>query len=241
MMKRLDLTLPTAAENLALDEALVETADGAQTHSELLRLWEPRETFVVIGRSSPLEKEVNVAWCEKQQIKMFRRSSGGASIVTGPGCLMYAVLLDLKKCPHLRMLDQAHATVMETMSSALSNIGIETQIQGTCDLTIHGRKVSGNALRVKRNFLIYHGTMICDFDTATISQCLGTPVRQPDYREGRSHEQFLASIPATTEQLRTAIAKAWQAEEAASEWPEELTQQLTAEKYRSEEWLRRVV
>ena len=83
-MKRLDLTLPSPAENLALDEALVETADVAQTHSELLRLWEPRETFVVIGRSSPLEKEVNVAWCDSHKIKMLRRSSGGASIVTGP-------------------------------------------------------------------------------------------------------------------------------------------------------------
>ena len=137
--------------------------------------------------------------------------------MTGPGCLMYAVLLDLKKRPHLRMLDQAHRTVMETMSSALSSIGIETQIEGTCDLTIGGRKVSGNSLRVKRNFLIYHGTMICDFETATISQCLGTPVRQPDYRDNRSHEEFLASIPATTEQLKPAIAKAWQAEETVSE------------------------
>ncbi len=240
-MKRLDLTLPTAAENLALDEALVETADEADAHAEVLRLWEPRETFVVIGRSSPLEKEVNVDWCEQRKIKMFRRSSGGASIVTGPGCLMYAVLLDLKKRPHLRMLDQAHRTVMETMSSALRSIGIETQIQGTCDLTIGGRKVSGNSLRVKRKFLIYHGTMICDFDTATISQCLDAPVRQPDYREGRSHEQFLTSIPATTEQLKSAIGQAWQAEETTSQWPEELTQKLANEKYRSEEWLRRVV
>ena len=48
-MKQLDLTLPSPAENLALDEALVETADVDDTHSEMLRLWEPRETFVVIG------------------------------------------------------------------------------------------------------------------------------------------------------------------------------------------------
>ena len=239
-MKRLDLTLPSPAENLALDEALVETADVDETHSELLRLWEPRETFVVIGRSSPLEKEVNVAWCQQQKIKMFRRSSGGASIVTGPGCLMYAVLLDLKKRPQLRMLDQAHRTVMEAMSSALSSIGVETQIEGTCDLTIGGRKVSGNSLRVKRNFLIYHGTMICDFDTATISQCLGTPVRQPDYRNNRSHDDFLTSIPVSIDQLRPAIARAWQSEETVSDWPEELTRKLASEKYRSEEWLRRV-
>jgi len=82
--------------------------------------------------------------------------------------------------------------------------------------------------------------MICDFETATISQCLGTPVRQPDYRNNRSHDDFLTSIPTTIGQLRPAIAKAWQAEETVSEWPEELTQKLAEEKYRSEEWLRRV-
>jgi lipoate-protein ligase A len=100
--------------------------------------------------------------------------------------------------------------------------------------------VSGNSLRVKRNVLIYHGTMICDFDTATISQCLGTPARQPDYRENRSHEQFVSSIPATTEQVKTAITDAWQAKETAVDWPEALTKQLADEKYRSEDWLRRV-
>ncbi len=239
-MQRLDLTLPTPAENLAVDEALVEIADSVDQHPEILRLWEPRETFVVIGRSSPLEQEAQVQWCQQQGIKMFRRVSGGASIVTGPGCLMYAVLLDMRKRPHLRMLDQAHRFVMETMAAALTSLGIVTRIEGTCDLTIGGRKVSGNSLRVKRNFLIYHGTMICRFDTGQISRCLGTPVRQPEYRKNRSHDQFIGSIPVSTSKLKSAIINAWQAHETTADWPKALTQQLAEEKYRSRDWLRRV-
>ena len=239
-MKLLRLTLDRPAENLALDEALVETADNSQTHDEVLRLWEPKQNSVVIGRSTPLHAEVDVAWCQENGIPMFRRVSGGASIVTGPGCLMYAVLLDLRQRPHLRMLDQAHRFVMQTMATALQSIGIATEIKGTCDLTIDGRKVSGNSLRVKRNFLIYHGTMICDFDTQLISSCLKTPVRQPDYRNQRSHEDFVASLSVKTPELSTAIAHAWNAEEPLVDWPQALTQKLAKEKYETQAWLDRV-
>ena len=239
-MKLLSLTLDRPVENLALDEALVETADNSETYEEVLRLWEPKQTSVVIGRSTPLHAEVDVAWCKENGIPMFRRVSGGASIVTGPGCLMYAVLLDLKKRPHLRMLDQAHQYVMQTMASALKSIDIATEIKGTCDLTIAGRKVSGNSLRVKRNFLIYHGTMICDFDTRLISSCLKTPVRQPEYRNQRSHEEFIATLPVKTSELSTAIARAWNAEQPLIDWPRDKTMQLAKEKYETQAWLDRV-
>ena len=51
-MKLLDLTLDSPAENLALDEALLEQAeaDGPQ---EVLRLWEPESPLVVMGRRWP--------------------------------------------------------------------------------------------------------------------------------------------------------------------------------------------
>ena len=56
-MYLLDLTLPTPAENVALDEALLEAAEAGDCPS-VLRLWEPRETFVVVGRSSRVAEEV---------------------------------------------------------------------------------------------------------------------------------------------------------------------------------------
>lgn len=243
-MKLLNLTLNRPSENLSLDEALVETADRIASdetpHDEVLRLWEPTRPMVVIGRSSPLDAEVDVAWCANNEIPVFRRSSGGASIVTGPGCLMYAVLLDLNLRPHLRMLDQAHQFVMQTMAKALESIDVATEIKGTCDLTIADRKVSGNSLRVKRNFLIYHGTMICDFDTKLISACLKTPARQPDYRNQRKHEEFVAALPVSTTTLASAISTTWNALEPLTQWPQAMTEKLASEKYETREWLERV-
>ena len=62
-MRYLDLTLPTAAENLALDEALLEEAEAAPP-LETLRLWESPQPLVVIGRSSRVGTEVEVDACD---------------------------------------------------------------------------------------------------------------------------------------------------------------------------------
>ena len=118
-MQLLSLTLRSPAENLALDEALIENAEQTEDHPEVLRLWEPTQNFVVIGRSSSYSGEVNHDYCKENNIPVFRRVTGGAAIVTGPGCLMYGVLLDYRRRPELKMLDQAHQFVMQQMAAAL--------------------------------------------------------------------------------------------------------------------------
>ena len=239
-MHLLDLTLSPVL-NLALDDALIETAETSDSHPEVLRLWEPSSPMVVIGRSSPLAIEVNVDFCKTENTPVFRRITGGQSIVTGPGCLMYAVLLDYRKRPHLRMLDKAHEFVMSQLGSALATIGIETEMQGTCDLTFEGRKFSGNALRCRRNWFLYHGTIILEpFDLGLIPKCLGTPKRQPEYRENRSHEEFVTSIPARVDELKAALIQQWNARNVFDSAPIELAKTLAASKYNDSDWLNKV-
>ena len=93
-MRRLDLTLPTPAENLACDEALLEWAEEQDRDWEFLRLWESPQPVVVVGRSSRIALEVCGDACRERDIPILRRSSGGAAIVAGPGCLMYALVLN---------------------------------------------------------------------------------------------------------------------------------------------------
>lgn len=239
-MQLLDLTL-SPAMNLAIDDALVESAESTDSHPEVFRLWQPASPMVVIGRSSPLAMEVNLEYCEANDISVFRRISGGQSIVTGPGCLMYAVLLDYRLRPDLRMLDRAHEFVMNHLRSALNEIGVETEMKGTCDLTFEGRKFSGNALRCRRNWFLYHGTIILtEFDLELVSNCLGDPKRQPDYRRGRSHENFVTAIPAEASDVKAAFIKHWNATELFEKPPIELAEKLATEKYNDPRWLNKV-
>ncbi len=236
----LDLTLPTPAENLALDEALLEAAEAGEGPAEVLRLWELPQPCVVIGRSSRLLTEVNEAACQQLQIPVLRRCSGGAAVVAGPGCLMYSVVLSYERHPSLHLLDQAHAFVLDTLVRALSTLAPGVERLGTSDLTRNRLKFSGNSLRCKRDFLLYHGTILYQFPLGLISRCLGVPPRQPQYRQGRSHERFVDNFPATRQELNAAITQAWSVCAVLDHWPAARVAQLVQQRYSQASWNERL-
>ncbi len=98
------------------------------------------------------------------------------------------------------------------------------------------RKVSGNSLRVKRDHILYHGTLLYGFSLPLIGELLGSPPRQPSWRKMRSHESFVTNLPLAASQLRSALRDAWEAQDLLMPWPRELTSQLAAEKYAQAEW-----
>ena len=264
-------TLPTPEANLAFDEALVEVADrrSLDTHDsdlhsngnldqEVLRLWELPSPCVVLGRASKWSEEVNSSACESDNIPVLRRASGGASIVAGPGCLMYSVLISYRKRPSWRGLDVAHQQVMNRIRDAVQNtanafrLPLQVDIQGTCDLTIDGRKFSGNALRCKRNWMIYHGTILVGMPLEWLTKYLLEPPRQPSYREKRSHDTFVSNaLSAETKvdlrsfqrELECQLASIWNATEpwGSCDWKEEVELEATRllnARYTSSAWHR---
>lgn len=235
-MRLLNLTLPTPEENLALDEALLDEAEATGDTQGVLRLWEPTAPFVVMGRSSKVELEVHLAECIQREIPVLRRSSGGASIITGPGCLMYAVVLSYERYPALRMLDQAHQFVLGRVAAAFDSVLPNLSRQGTSDLTMGDRKFSGNSLRCKRTHLVYHGTLMYDFPLELISACLKSPPRQPDYRQRREHGAFLMNLPLGRTPLEQALITTWEAHETLTTWPRQRVVELAAQRYERVEW-----
>ena len=241
-MYHLPLTLETPAANLALDEALLDAAVEGQLPGEVLRLWEPAEFFVVLGRSSKVT-EVHAAACRQDNVAVLRRPSGGATILTGPGCLMYALLLDAERRPELRSVDRAHELVLGTIKRALAPLAPGIARHGTSDLTIPAAtagdppvKFSGNSLRLRRGHLLYHGTILYDFPLEQIDHWLADPARRPTYRGERGHRQFVTNLPATRAALESALTAAWNANEPLVDWPRERTNELAANRYSTVEW-----
>lgn len=191
-----DFTDP--ADHLALDEAVLirdsADADGEQSW-EVLRVWEFTNPVVVAGRSSRIRDEIDVDYCRSMEIPILRRCTGGASVVAGPGCLMYSVVLDLDCHDGLRKIDAAHQYVMGRVLAAVQQQVPSATLQGICDLTWRDCKCSGNSLRVTRDRILYHGTILYDFDLTMLSRCLLKAPRQPDYRAGRDHADFVTNVP----------------------------------------------
>jgi lipoate---protein ligase len=235
-MKLLDLTLATAAENVALDQALLDSAEDGQLADDVLRLWEPARPMVVVGRSSRMEDEVDLAACRSAGIPVLRRASGGAAIVTGPGCLMYAVVQRYAGREHLRLLDELHRHVLGIVVKAVGTLTGGAAYVGTSDLAIGGRKFSGNSVRCKRDHFLYHGTLLYEFDLPLFGRLLRMPPRQPEYRGGRMHAEFVMNLPVAGGDLRRAIATTFGAVESLNDWPQDLMQRLAGQRYSQDAW-----
>jgi lipoate-protein ligase A len=81
--------------------------------------------------------------------------------------------------------------------------------EGHCDLSLYGRKVSGNAQRRTQTAILHHGTILYNFDAARVERFLKQPHRQPQYRAGRAHREFLGNLPLAADEIRDRLVSAW--------------------------------
>ncbi len=238
-MKLLDLTLASPAENLACDEALLDQAENS-AGEEILRFWELREHFVVVGYANKVATEVNLAACAARGVPVLRRCSGGGTVLQGPGCLNYTLILRITDNGPTRTISAANRFIMErnrgAIQSAILNPQPAIRIQGQTDLAMEGLKFSGNSQRRRRRFLLFHGTFLLDLDIALVETLLSPPSKQPDYRRNRSHADFLTNLQVPAASVKATLAHAWNATSRLVDFPRDQVEALAKEKYATRVW-----
>jgi lipoate-protein ligase A len=236
-MKLLDYTLPSPAENLALDEALLLSAEEG-SGGQLLRLWELPSYAVVVGTGGSVAVDVNTAACEAAGVPVLRRASGGGTVLLGPRCLCFTLVLSYDRAPGLNEIPASNRYILSRMVKALAP-AIPAKVEGTSDLAVSGVKFSGNAQQRKRTHFLHHGTLLCGLDLACVPQFLNAPERQPEYRRNRPHSEFVTNLPVTVEETKRLLVAEWQPEGEYAPLPLAKVRELVAEKYSRDEWNRR--
>lgn len=237
-MRYLDLTLSDAADNLALDEALLLQAESG-AGGEALRVWEYPRHVVVLGAGCRVADDVDDVNCAADGVPVLRRSSGGGTVLWGRGCLLFSVVLSYDRSPRLHEIGLSYAYILEHVAAALRDAVPGVAPAGISDLAVGGRKCSGNAQQRKRAHVLHHGTLLYDFDLDGIGRYLRAPPRQPEYRAGRGHPEFLCNLPLTADELKRRLREVWRAAPTDDAWPVEMVRDLVAEKYGRAEWNRR--
>ena len=227
------------AELLAWDDALLEATEAGWP--ETLWFWEAASPFVVIGYGQEIAREVDEAACVQRQVPILRRCSGGGTVAQGPGCLNYGLTLKIEETGPLSTITGANRWIMERNRRALATLlGDGVHVRGHTDLALvgpHGeRKFSGNAQRRKRQALLFHGTILCQFDLSLIAELLRFPSAQPDYRESRKHLDFVANTGLAASTVMKALCEEWHAVESLTHLPTTEMRQALADRYGRPEW-----
>lgn len=149
--------------NLALEEYCLNHFND----QEILIFWQNIPT-VVIGRNQNALEEINLEYVQEKDIKVVRRLSGGGAVYHDLGNLNFTFIV--KDDGGLNRFDFARFT--RPVIKTLEKMGIKAENNGRNDITIEGKKFSGNAQYRKGSRLLHHGTLLFDSDLEEMVRAL---------------------------------------------------------------------
>jgi lipoate-protein ligase A len=204
------VTLATPQENILYDEVLLHLAERGRA-DDILRFWESPEWFVVLGRIGDEKEDLKTEAARADLIPVVRRCSGGGTVLQGPGCMNYSVVISKESDGRLADLRGSYEIILGKVIAALKGLGVNARFCPISDIALAAdqRKISGNAQKRARKYILHHGTILYDFDLAKIERYLAMPKDVPEYRRGRPHLDFVANVPLAPRAIQKALEKSF--------------------------------
>ncbi len=198
---------------------------------------------VVLGASCRLGDDVHVERCRAEGVTLAHRSSGGGTVLVGPGALCFTVVLPADRALGLHAVDSAQAFVLERFARACRRSGQPVEVRGHGDLTIGTRKFAGSAQRRLRRWFLVHLSLLYDFPVEPIVRYTKNPQRRPSYRAERTHEEFVTNLHWNRAAIIEAARTAWPdggLTYPIARIPADLVPALAREKFGDPAWVARL-
>jgi lipoate-protein ligase A len=170
----LDTGQRTAAENMALDDVILECrADGLIP--DTVRLLRFKPPAVLVGYHQDVEHEVRLNFVRKAGIDVNRRLTGGGAIYFDESSLGWEVIASKSAMPHHTIDDLFHR-LCKVAVTALQALGVEASFRPRNDVEVGGRKISGTGGVERGKAFLFQGTLLVDFDVETMIKALRIPL-----------------------------------------------------------------
>ncbi len=159
----LDLTTTDPAYNLAVEEYVFEHLPRDRMY---VMLWQ-NDNAIIIGKHQNTLAQINEAFVREHGIKVVRRLSGGGAVYHDMGNLNFTIITDAEDTEALNF-----RLLCQPVIRALARVGVVAEVNGRNDMTIDGKKFSGNAQYVRGGRIMHHGTILFDSNSAVLSHAL---------------------------------------------------------------------
>lgn len=215
--------------NLALERSLFDFVDE---DTVILYLWQNSHT-IVIGKNQNAYAECKVDEFIKDGGTLARRPSGGGAVYHDLGNLNFSIICN-------ESIAKEH-TYQRIVKEALSYFGIVSEFNGRNDLTVDGKKFSGNAFYVKDDVLCQHGTILINSDFKELSKYLTPDISKLERNHVKSVEYRVVNLSEisdkiTVESMKEAMIKATNAVRLEEE-PTESKVEEYKKIFENDEWI----
>ena len=153
----------------------------------------PEKPLVVLGSSNKIEAEVDAKACEDDGIPVLKRYGGGGTVVLYKNSLVVSVGCWVRS---IYDNDKYFRLMNHSVISCLNEINPDVSFsqRGYSDIVVGEKKIAGTSLFRSRKYLLYQASVLIDLDINLVNRALKHPTKEPDYRLGRKHSEFLSDL-----------------------------------------------
>lgn len=149
--------------NLALEQHVFDNLDRGK---EYFMLWQNHNT-IVVGKYQNTAREINHGFVKEKEIQVVRRLSGGGAVYHDMGNLNFTFIANAAQAEKLNF-----AIFIQPIVNTLAEFGVKAEMSGRNDITIDGKKFSGNSQYIKQKRVMHHGTILYSSDLSMVAKAL---------------------------------------------------------------------
>jgi len=178
----LDTGACSAAENMALDEVLLELRAEEKIPSTL-RFLQFSNPAVLVGHHQSVEEEVRLDYCRSKQIEINRRLTGGGALYWGRAELGWEIYVSKKDSRIPSNVEALYRKMGEASARGLQRLGLRAYFRPRNDVEVSGRKISGTGGTELSGAILFQGTLLVDFDVNEMLRALRIPTEKLQDKE----------------------------------------------------------
>ena len=124
---------------------------------------------VVVGRFQEVSSEVDVDLCHQKNIEISRRFTGGGTVFHDKGNLNLTIVTPKQEGLSLGRFNEINCTAI---LNSLDQLGVQGKFVSPNSIEVSGRKVSGAAAAMGRNYAFWHASILVSTDTDLLDHLL---------------------------------------------------------------------